>query len=457
MSSVKDTTGEAGGGRRRSRAFAGCGLATIAVAVGSVALAGPALAATPRSSSTGSGSEAGLNVSAIASQVDPGVVDVDTTLAQGAAAGTGMVLSSSGVVLTNNHVINGATSITVTPSNGKTYQAKVVGYDATDDVAVLQVEGAPKLQTVTTSSSQPSVGDSVVAIGNALGRGGTPATAQGTVTALNQTITATDDDGSNPETLNGVIQVDANIQPGDSGGPLVNADGQVIGMDSAGSQSQQTAVSATPWDSGSGSGYGSGSGFGSGLDPSSGYGSGSGIGSGVDPSSGLGSGSGFGSGSGLGSGSDPSSGLGSGGSSSSGSSGGTVGFAIPIQNALTIAHQIESGNSTGKVNTGSRAILGVEVQPQSSQNGSADQGGSGSQSTSGVQIGGVESGTPAASAGLTAGDTIVSINGTSVSSVSDITAALAKHHPGDKVTVSWVDSSGQQQHATVTLVAGPPA
>ena len=416
-------THEVKSGGRKSGIRLRHGLAAVAVTVGSVALAGPALAATARQSSA-VGNDTGLDVGTIASKVDPSVVDVNTTLAQGAAAGTGMVISPSGEVLTNNHVINGATSISVTLAGGKAYQSKVLGYDATDDIAVLQLEGAPTLPTISASNSQPSIGDPVLAIGNALGRGGTPATAQGSVTALNQTITATDDNGSNPETLNGVIQIDANIQPGDSGGPLVAAGGQVIGMDSAGSQSQQMAFTAFPWGSGSSSGYGSGSGFGSGSDAGSGFGAGAN--------------------------SDP-------------GSGSTVGFAIPIQSALSIAHQIESGSSNGKLNTGSRAILGVEVQEANNQPGSpdqgglGDQGGVGSQSTSGVQISGVESGTPAASAGLTAGDVIVSINGDSVTSTSDVTAALANHHPGDKVQVSWIDTSGQQQQALVALVAGPPA
>jgi len=142
--------------------------------------------------------------------------------------------------------------------------------------------------------------------------------------------------------------------------------------------------------------------------------------------------------------------------SGSGSSSGTVGYAIPIQNALSIAHQIESGKSSGNVTVGSRAILGVEVQDASNQGGVFG-GQGGSQSTSGVPISGVASGSPAASAGLTAGDTIVSIDGNSVATSSDITSALAGHHPGDHVKVGWVDSSGNQQSANVALVAGPPA
>ena len=472
MRTGKKNTDEVGTGVRRSKVL-GHSLAAVAVVAGSVAFAGPAFAATSRSSS-------GLDVSAIAAKVDPSVVDVNTTLPQGAAAGTGMVISSSGEVLTNNHVINGATSVSVTAAGGKTYQAKVVGYDATDDVAVLQLQGDPKLPTISTSSSQPAVGDSILGIGNALGKGGTPATAPGTVTAVNQTITASDDDGSNPETLKGTIQIDANIEPGDSGGPLVNANGQVVGMDSAGSQSQQTAATSSGSGDGSGGfgsgsygdsgGYGNSGGFGSGGYGSGGYGNSNGSGDsggygnsggsgGFDPGSGYGSGGSGGIGSG-GSGDSGGSGSGSGSGSSSGS---TTGFAIPIQHALSIASQIESGSSSGNVTVGSRAILGVEVQQGSDQSGSSDQGGAGfqggdgSQSTSGVQISGVESGTPAASAGLTAGDTIVSINGNSVNSVSDLSAAIAKDHPGTKVQVGWVDSSGQQQQATVSLVAGPPA
>jgi len=420
---------------RRTRRRTGRGLAAAVVAVGALAFASPALAATSKSASRAS-SSGGPDVSSIAGSVDPAIVDVNTTLAQGAAAGTGMVISSSGEVLTNNHVIDGATSVSVTIASGKTYDAKAVGYDATDDVAVLQLDGAPKLPTITASSTKPSVGDPVVALGNALGRGGTPAAAAGSVTAVNQTITATDDNGANPETLTNLIQTDAAIQPGDSGGPLVNANGQVVGMDSAGSQSQAAATSP-------GSGYGSGGSTfrpGTGFDPSAGLGGGSGF----DPSSGLGGGAGF----------DPGSGSGSG---AGGASGATVGYAIPIQSALSIARQIESGNASGNVSTGSRAILGVEVQDTTNQGGSSDQGGFGSPSTSGVQISGVESGTPAASAGLTAGDVIVSIDNNTVSSTSDISAALAQHHPGDHVQVGWVDSSGQQQQATVTLVAGPPA
>jgi S1-C subfamily serine protease len=287
----------------------------------------------------------------------------------------------------------------------------VLGYDAADDVALIQIQGVSGLKTVTTADvSQLAVGDSVVALSNALERGGTPAVAQGNITALNQSITATDEDDSNPEKLTGLIETDAPIQPGDSGGPLVNSNGDVIGMDSAGSSNGTFTEAATD------------------------------------------------------------------------------GYAIPIDHALAIAHQIESGAASTNVHIGSRAILGVEVGDQSSApaNGSfgnGDFGGFGGfgnfggfsefpwsifggnengngnavAPSSGVSVSGVEPGEPADSAGIAAGDTITSVNGQSVASSDDLSAALASHKPGDQLQVGWVDGNGQTQQATVTLVAGPPA
>src|SRR6202011_639954 len=158
-------------------------------------------------------------------------------LQQAPSAGTGIVLTSNGEVLTNNHVIQGATSIKVTDvGNGQTYTATVVGYDASHDVAVLQLQNASGLTTASLgNSSSVQAGDNVVALGNAGGTGGTPSVATGTVTALNQSITASDQASGVSEQLTGLIQTNANIQPGDSGGPLVNSYGQVIGMDTAAS------------------------------------------------------------------------------------------------------------------------------------------------------------------------------------------------------------------------------
>jgi S1-C subfamily serine protease len=180
------------------------------------------------------------DAAAIASRVDPGLVDINTTVDYGEAqaAGTGMVLTASGEVLTNNHVIEGATTISVTDvGNGKTYSATVLGYSVTSDVAVLQLSGAAGLQTVTTAGTAASVGEQVVGIGNAGGSGGTPSYAGGTVTATDQSLTASDDLTGTDEQLSGMIATNADIQAGDSGGPLVDDSGRVIGMDTAGSSS----------------------------------------------------------------------------------------------------------------------------------------------------------------------------------------------------------------------------
>jgi S1-C subfamily serine protease len=192
-------------------------------------------------SSTASGAPS--NAAAIAKKVDPGLVDIDTTLGYAGeeAAGTGMVLTSTGEILTNNHVIDGATSIKVTDiGNGKTYSATVVGYDRTQDVAVLQLVKASGLTTVSLgNSSKVTVGQAVVGIGNAGGVGGTPSYAGGSVRLLNQSITASDEGGGNSEKLVGLIETNADIQAGDSGGSLVTTSGQVIGMDTAASSATQ--------------------------------------------------------------------------------------------------------------------------------------------------------------------------------------------------------------------------
>ncbi len=145
------------------------------------------------------------------------------------------MLTSNGEILTNNHVIAGATSIRVTDiGNGRTYPAKVVGYDQTKDIAVLQLQGASGLQTVDLgNSSSAAVGQKVVALGNALGKGGTPSVAAGHITGLNASITASDASAGTAENLTGLIHHNAPIQPGDSGGPLVNTYGQIVGINTA--------------------------------------------------------------------------------------------------------------------------------------------------------------------------------------------------------------------------------
>ena len=350
-----------------------------------------------------------LSTSQIASRVDPGLVDVVSTLGdeQATAAGTGIVLTSNGEVLTNNHVIDGATSIKVTDiGNGRTYTATVVGYDATQDVAVIQLQNASGLTTASLGdSSTVQTGDSVVALGNAGGKGGTPSVATGTVTALNQSITASDEGSGNSEQLTGLIETNADIQPGDSGGSLVNSYGQVIGMDTAASTGTQ-----------------------------------------VQSQSGQAA---------------------------------EQAYAIPINEALSIAKQIEAGTASAVVHLGATAFLGVESQPASDGSssgfggsgglgGSGGFGGSGASgfggsqgsqgsSATGVTISGTLSGSPAANAGLSAGDVITSVGGQSVSSAQNIAQVLVKYHPGDSISINWVDQSGQSQTATITLASGPAA
>jgi S1-C subfamily serine protease len=355
-----------------------------------------------------------LSASQIAQRVDPALVDVVSTEGdQGAtAAGTGIVLTSNGEVLTNNHVIRGATSIKVTDvGNGRTYTAKVVGYDASRDVAVIQLQNASGLTTANLGdSSSVQSGDAVTALGNAGGKGGTPSVATGAVTALNQSITASDEgSGVNSEQLTGLIETNANIQPGDSGGALVNSYGQVIGMNTAASS-------------------------------------------------------------------------GTGTQSESGQSAAAQAYAIPIDKAESIAKQVEAGQGSSTVHIGATAFLGIETDGSNSGSGSGNSGGfgdgsgfggfgdgsgfgsqgdgsgtNGSGTSNGVTIAGTLSGSAAANAGLTEGDTITSVAGQTVSSASDIQQALVKYHPGDKISVNWVDQNGQSQTATVTLASGPAA
>ena len=304
----------------RGRARHALGLtatAVVALAVGAGAGVALSHGSSPSGNATAT-SKTMLSTSQIANRVSPGLVDVTSTLgyANATAKGTGIVLTSNGEVLTNNHVINGATSVSVTDiGNGKTYKATIVGYDESHDIAVLQLSGASGLTTAATGdSSSVRVGDKVVGLGNAGGVGGAPSVAAGSVTALNQQITASDESSGSSEQLTGLIETNANIQAGDSGGPLVNAHGQVIGVDTAAS-----------------SGFQFGNGFGNGF------------------------GDGF-------------------GSSDSGQPSGTQGYAIPINTALSIARQIEAHQGSSTVHIGATGFLGLSIASQQDSSGVTLQG-----------------------------------------------------------------------------------
>jgi S1-C subfamily serine protease len=321
-----------------------------------------------------------LSLAQVEAKVDPGLVDVVSTLdyGQSEAAGTGIVLSPSGEVLTNNHVVEGATSIAVTDiGNGKTYTATVVGYSVTSDVAVIKLQGASGLRTASLgNSSTVAAGESVVAIGNAGGAGGTPSAAPGTVTNLDQSITASDESSGSAEQLTGLVETNADIQPGDSGGPLVNASGQVVAIDTAASSTFEFQFVGSQ------------------------------------------------------------------------NASGTKGYAIPINKALSLAEQIESGKSSLSVHIGNSAFLGVEVASTAAYYASEP-------AASGATVVGVLPGSPADEAGLASGATITSVGGHTVASPTSLKDIMDQLHPGQKVTVSWVDQYGNSYKATIKLASGP--
>jgi S1-C subfamily serine protease len=371
----------------------------------------------PPPSSASPGTSVGQG--AIESKVEPGLVIINTTLEYQSdeAAATGMVISSDGLVLTNNHVIEDSTSISATDlGNGHTYTAKVIGYDVTGDVALIQLQNASGLRTVPLgNSSTVKTGDSVLAMGNAEGQSQI-VPAAGQVTALNQTITASDEGGTiTSETLHGMIEDNADIVAGDSGGPLANSAGQVIGMDTAGSN---------------------GGGFGVQQQQQ------------------------------------------------------TSGFAIPINTALTLAHQMDAQQASSTVHIGYPPFMGVYIGQGSDSNPQAQEGnqegaggygggygGLGGNSgnsgcytsdrnltdptdianvNSGTLILGVICGTAAESAGMTAGSVITAVNGQAVGSPDDLTSVVSNYKPGDTISVTWVSPSGKTTTSSLKLTDGPP-
>jgi S1-C subfamily serine protease len=362
-------------------------------------------------------------VQGVVSKVEPGLVIINTALqyASEQAAGTGMVINSDGLVLTNNHVIEDSTRITATVvSTDRTYQARLVGYDVTGDVALIQLENASGLRTVPIGDSATvKTGQQVVAMGNAEGQS-MIVPAAGQITALNQTITATDEGGSIlSETLHGMIETNADIVSGDSGGPLATAAGQVIGMDTAGNdvrfQSQSAAGFAIPIDTALAiarqiAAQQASSTISIGYPPFIGIyiAQGSNASPQAQAEEQPGGNGGYG---GYGGG------YGGYGGYGSGYGGG-------------------SGCVTNDVN------LGV---PSSIANVS-----------SGTLILGVICGSPATGAGMSAGSVITAVNGQAIGSPQDLTSVVSKYRPGDTIAVTWVSPSGQRTTSNVHLASGPP-
>ena len=406
--------------RRRRHLLVYLAVAALAAGVGAgltVAFDGPGSSPAAGLSSTGipspqgnaAGGGSALNQAAVERKVEPGLVDITATLkyASETAEGTGMILSSSGLVLTNNHVIDGATGVKVSLADNthRSYPAQVIGYDSTDDVALLQLTGASGLATVSIgNSAQVRVGTPVLALGDAQGRGGvTPA--RGYISGLDRSIQASDEGSDTTENLNHMLQTSAQIQQGDSGGALANNAGQVIGM---------VTAANTP---------------------------------------------------------------------SGGQPGGSMGFAIPINTALTIARQITMDRPSSTVSIGLPGFLGVEVGQSNSadpRQQAADERQSGDNqggprglacvadgqepgvprriapADAGALIMGVLCGTAAQSKGLVAGDVIISVDGQAVTTPDSLTAITARYHPGDVVSVGWVAVNGSRHTARIVLGEGPP-
>jgi len=352
----------------------------------------------------------------VAAKVEPGVVDITSRLHYTGQVfeGTGIVLSSGGLVLTNNHVVDGATRLTVTVvSTGRQYTGQIVGTDASQDVALIRLVGASGLKTVQVGNSdRVMIGTQVVALGNAGGAGGAPTVTSGSITAIRRTITASDAGSNTSETLHNMLQTNAPIAEGDSGGPLANAAGQVIGMDTA--ANTQTI----------------------------------------------------------------------------GGPGTSQGFAIPVNQALAIAHQMAAGQGSATIRIGWPAFMGVAVassagtragavttprQQWRQLNQEATQAGGGINSngnclisdsgnpvpgriapaSSGTLIAGVFCNAPAHRAGLGGGDVIQSVDGQAVTAPVSLSRVLTRYHPGQQVSVTWMDTSGQRHTTPVTLIAGP--
>jgi S1-C subfamily serine protease len=362
----------------------------------------------PHDNASGSGASAApLNPEAVRKKVDPGLVDIMSTLKFNSetAEGTGMIISTSGLVLTNNHVIDGATVVraNLATSSDQSFTVRVLGYDAADDVALLQLQGASGLTPVTFgNSSQVRLGTSVLALGNAEGHGGAKP-AQGIINALDRSIQASDEGSNSTENLKHMLQTNAKIEQGDSGGALANNAGQVIGMITA-------ANTGTP------------------------------------------------------------------GTSSSSGSGGSLGFAIPINSALAIARQIASSQPSATVHIGLPGFLGVEVAQSDSsdpkQQAADGRTGAGINSCStggqragvpvhvapiaaGALIVGVVCDSAAQTTGMVPGDVITAVNGQPVTTPGSLTAITGKYHPGDVVSVLWVSQNGIERTSKMRLGEGP--
>ncbi len=352
---------------------------------------------TPAASSPAPGAPGqGLNVPAIASRVEPATVDITATGPNGQDEGTGMVITRSGLVLTNNHVIVGSTKLFAQVNGaGKKYPATVVGTSPTDDVALLQLHGGSAFSTVSIgNSSQVAVGAQVVAIGNALALQGPETVTDGIIAATSRTINVGDPATGTTETLKGVFQTTAPINPGNSGGPLTNSAGQVIGMNTAAATGSATGTSA------------SNVGFAIPIDHAMAI---------VNQIE-------------------------------AGKASPTV-FIGPhaIMGVTVESVACAEGQVSGCYPLGSNGLFGG---PFGFSTYSAP-------TQHGAVVAGVEPGSPAAGAGLAVGDVITAVDGRSVANLSDLSHQLTGKKVGQAVTVKWLNPGGSAHSARLQLEAGP--
>ena len=254
-----------GGGRRKRRLSRSAGL-IAAVAVVSALVGGGTATLVNQAADKGdttvstpvvnANSSSGSGVSAVAAAVSPSIVEISATSSGGESTGSGVIVTSGGEIITNNHVIADADSIKVTFSDGSTKSASVVGTDSGKDLALIKVRGASGLKAASLGdSSQVKVGDQVVAIGSPEGLTGT--VTSGIVSALNRDVTVSTDEDQGQQQEGGgqwpfefgggryngdvgqstttykAIQTDASLNPGNSGGALINMNGEIIGINSA--------------------------------------------------------------------------------------------------------------------------------------------------------------------------------------------------------------------------------
>ena len=346
-----------------------------------------------------------LSDEAIYARVEPSVVDVTATLRYDdeTASGTGFFIDSQdGLVLTNNHVIRDATSVTVTiPATNRTYAAQIVGADASADIAVLRITPlAGALSAPLGDSASVTVGSAVVALGNRAGAGGAPVSAPGVISAVGRTIQAADGTSGFTETLHGMLQTTAKIQPGDSGGPLADAAGAVIGVDTAAGTGGSQAGYAIPID----------------------------VALAAERQIILGRAA-------------PGITLGV---------GGFLGVIIPSSTTASPRAQAGQERSLGTDPAGSPPQTGCL--PTEAGAGVPD---SVAPVNSGALVDGVLCGTGAEAAGISAGDVITTADGRVVSSPDGLTAIVSGCRPGSVVKITWVSPAGADRASRVRLDAAP--